>query len=36
MVLKANMSAEEILNTINKNTFQGPKALLTFNIWKHI
>jgi hypothetical protein len=36
MVLKANMSAEEILNTINKNTFQGPKALLTFNIWKHV
>jgi hypothetical protein len=36
MMLKANMGAEEILDTINKNTFQGPKALLTFNIWKHV
>lgn len=36
MVLKANLSAAEIIDTINKNTFQGPKALLTFNNWKHV
>lgn len=36
MVLKANLSASEIIDTINKNTFHGPKALLNFNIWKHV
>lgn len=36
MVLKANLSVSEILDTINKNTFRGPKALLNFNLWKHV
>lgn len=36
MILKANLSVSEILDTINKNTFRGPKALLNFNLWKHI
>jgi len=36
MVVKQNLSAEEIQNTINKNTFSGPEAMLQFNIWKKV
>ena len=35
MVMNGKMSADEIVNTINKNTFRGPMALLNFNNWKH-
>ena len=35
MVMNGKMSADEIINTINKNTFRGPMALLNFNNWKH-
>lgn len=34
MIVKQNLSAEEIQNTINKNTFSGPEAMLKFNVWK--
>ena len=33
-MILAGMTQDEILNTINKNTFSGPKALLEFNIWR--
>jgi hypothetical protein len=36
MIVKQNLSAEEIQNTINKNTFSGPEAMLQFNIWKKV
>jgi hypothetical protein len=33
-MILAGKTQDEILNTINKNTFRGAKALLEFNIWK--
>jgi hypothetical protein len=33
-MILAGKAQDEILNTINKFTFRGPKALLEFNIWK--
>lgn len=36
MILRSNMSANEILDTINKNTFRGPMALYNFNNWKQV
>ena len=33
-MILAGKHQDEILNTINKFTFRGPKALLEFNIWK--
>ena len=33
-MILAGKGLNEILNTINKFTFRGPKALLEFNIWK--
>ena len=35
-MILAGKSQKEILLTINKNTFSGPKALLQFNLWKKI
>jgi transcription elongation factor Elf1 len=34
MIVKQNLSAEEMQNTINKNSFSGPEAMLQFNLWK--
>lgn len=36
MVVKQGLSKEEILNTINKNTFSETAAMLQFNTWKKI
>ena len=36
MVVKQNLSVDEITNTINKNTFSGAEAMLQFNLWKKI
>jgi hypothetical protein len=33
-MILAGKAQNEILDTINKFTFRGPKALLEFNIWK--
>ena len=33
-MILAGKAQDEIINTINKFTFRGPKALLEFNIWK--
>jgi hypothetical protein len=33
-MILAGKTQEEIIETINKNTFSGPKALLEFNTWK--
>jgi hypothetical protein len=33
-MILAGKTQDEILNTINKFTFRGPKALLEYNIWK--
>ncbi len=35
MMMNGKISVDEIVNTINKNTFRGPMALLNFNNWKH-
>ena len=34
MVKNANLTPAEVLDTINKNTFYGAKALLEFNLWR--
>lgn len=34
MIVEQNMSAENIQNTISKNTFCGAEAMLQFNLWK--
>lgn len=34
MVRVSNLSADEVLDVINKNTFSGPTALLKFNSWR--
>ena len=36
MIVKQKLNIEEILFTINKNTFSESKALLQFNLWKKI
>ena len=36
MIVKQKLSVEEIVSTINKNTFSGPEALLQFNLWKKV
>ena len=33
-MILAGKTQEEIIETINKNTFSCPKALLEFNTWK--
>jgi hypothetical protein len=33
-MILAGKAQDEIVNTINKFTFRGPKALLEYNIWK--
>jgi len=33
-MILAGKTQDEIVNTINKFTFRGPKALLEYNIWK--
>lgn len=36
MIRHANMNLDEVLATINNNTFSGPKALLEFNMWSKV
>lgn len=36
MIVKQNLSVEEIKYTIDSNTFVGPNALLQFNAWKKV
>lgn len=33
-MILAGKTQDEIVNTINKNTFSGPQALLEYNIWR--
>jgi hypothetical protein len=36
MIVKGDHTAEEILETINTNTFSGIEATLRFSTWKKI
>ena len=36
MILHGNMSPEEIVNTINTNTFKGIEAKLRFSTWRKV
>jgi len=36
MILHGNMTVDEIVDTINTNTFKGIEAKLKFSTWKKI